>query len=457
MALTNLSLLIPWALPVGALLAYLVLVRAELLMLVLIAILPWQGALRYPTENLTVAKLVGALLLISVLSTTLIADRPLRFPPVLWAAAALCSAVTVSLCVNSPSTLSVTETLRYWTLTLFVFLIVQLIDSHAAFMRALRVLALSAIVGAAWAATQFIGGSVPRASGPISDPNDFAYFLAAVLPLVAYLFMVERQRRWLWGAGLLCLALGILGASSRGAFVALAVTAAWAVLARRVAPIVVAGAVVSAALTALLVLAISTASTSQNLQVRQHSLSTSVEFRKSYWSAAERIAEDHPLFGAGPASFQVIGPDYARDAPGLESKLSVNNTYLTMLSENGALASAAFLAFLVTIWLQISPALTPARAHSRGAQLPARAHSRGAQLDRERDATAERAGALRLRTALQAAFLIALVGGIFFSAQLSTPFWLIAALAPSARLARQQPHRVQRLAERRAHSRPAHT
>ena len=429
-ALSSVALLIPWALVAAVLLAYLVFVRAELLVLVLIAILPWQGALRYPTENLTIVKLVGGLLLISVLISILITDRPLRVTPVLWAAVLLSTAVTLSLCTSGLSSLGITETLRYWTLTLFIFMIAQLIDTREAFMRALRVLAISAIVGAVWATVQFLGGSVQRASGPITDPNDFAYFQAAVLPLVAYLFMVEPRRRWLWGAGLLCLALGILGASSRGAFVALAVTAGWAITARRVSPGVVVGAALAVGLSAFLVLGISSATTSQNLQVRQHSLSASVQFRKSYWSAAERIAADHPLFGGGPASFQVVGPAYVRDVPQQEMHIAVNNTYLTMLSENGAIATIAFLLFLALIWLQISPSL-PRAAGRRWAR------------------------AMWLRTAFQAAFLIALVGGIFFSAELSTPFWLIAALAPSVGLVRQQPDGAQRLAGEAAREAPA--
>ncbi|HEY7962130.1 MAG TPA: glycosyltransferase [Solirubrobacteraceae bacterium] len=396
----------PWAVLAGTVLCYLVLARPDLFVLVLIAILPWQGALHYPTYNLTVVKIVGGLLLVSVIVSTLLTDRRVRLTPVIGAAALLCTAVTASLLINGPRALSASETLRYWSLTLFVFLVVQLIDSRALLLRAIRVLALSAMIGAAWASVQFLSGGVLRASGPLSDPNEFAYFLAAILPFVIYLYAIERERRWLWGGGLLWLALGILGASSRGAFLALGVTATWAILTRRVAAHIVALALALAAVAAIVALSLSSAATSQNLQIRANGLSNSVSQREAYWSAAERIALDRPLFGVGPAEFRTVGPRYIRNAPVLEEQPAVNNSYLSMLSENGGVATLVFALFLAVIWLQILDATRP----------PAGVHS-------------PRAPALWLRSAFQASFLVALVGGIFFSAQLNTPFWLIAAFA----------------------------
>jgi|HubBroStandDraft_6_1064221.scaffolds.fasta_scaffold07178_4 putative inorganic carbon (HCO3(-)) transporter len=404
--LASVSPLIPWVVLAGLALAYLVVARPDIFVLVLIAILPWQGALKFPTEQLTIVKLVGGLLFVSVALLTLVKDRRLRLTPVIGWAVLLCTAVTLSLIANGVSNATVTETLRFWTLTLFVFLIVQLLDSREAFLRAIRVLAVSAIVGAVWATVQFLDGSVARASGPISDPNDFAYFLAAVLPFVAYLFMLEPRRRLLWGAGLACLALGIVGSSSRGAFVALGVTALWAILTGRLAARVVVGALAMVALLALLALGVSSVRTSQNLQVRENGLSTSVSLRKVYWSAALRITADHPLFGVGPGRFEAVSPDYVRNTPKLEQEVAVNNSYLTMLSEYGVLATLVFLGFLAATWRQILLATRP-RGPGRGPRAPE----------------------TWLRSALLASLLVALVGGIFFSAELSTPFWLIAALA----------------------------
>ncbi len=400
------QLLDPWILLAGVLLAYLVLARPDVFVLVMIAILPWQGALRFPTHSVTIVKLVGGLLFVSVALATLLRDRRLRFTPVMGWAGLLCTVATLSLIAGGLSGASITETLRYWTLTMFLFLLVQLIDSREAFLRALRVLAISAIVGAIWASVQFLDGSVARASGPISDPNDFAYLLAAVLPLVVYLFMTEPRRRWLWGIGLASLALGILGSSSRGAFVALALTALWAILTRRVSSVVVVGALAAVALMVVMALGISTAKTSQNLQVRENGLSSSVSLRRSYWSAALRMSANHPLLGIGPGRFEALSPGYVRDTPKLEHEVAVNSTYLGVLSEDGAIALLLFLGLLVATRRQILTATA----------------TRGARGD-------PRAPENWLRSAFMASFLIALTGGIFFSAQLSTPLWFIAAFA----------------------------
>ncbi len=410
-------------------------------MLALIAILPWQGALRFPTHSITIVKLVGALLFISVLLATLLHDRPLRLtPPIGWAAL-LCTVTTLSLAASGLSAVSISETLRYWTLTLFLFLVVQIIDSRELFLRALRVLSVSAIVGAIWASVQFLDGSVARASGPISDPNDFAYFLAAVLPFVAYLFMSEPRRRWLWGTGMACLALGILGASSRGAFLAIAATALWAICTRRVAPGLLVGALATVALIAVLALGLSTARTSQNLKVRQNGLSSSVSLRKVYWSAALRMSANHPLLGIGPGRFEPVSPGYVRNTPKLEHEVAVNNTYLGVLSEDGAIAFLIFLGFLVATGRQIFIATaypgasggTSARDDPRApSDPPTSGHPPTPR--HPRTPSNPRAPGNWLRSAFLASFIVAIVGGVFFSAQLSTPLWLIAAFASALAL-----------------------
>jgi putative inorganic carbon (hco3(-)) transporter len=429
-------LVYPWILLAGLLLAYLVLARPDVFVLVLIAILPWQGALRFPTHSVTIVKLVGALLFVSVALATLLHDRRLRFTPAMGWAGLLCVLVTLSLIASGLSGLSITEALRYWTLTLFLFLLVQLIDSREAFLRALHVLAFSAIVGAIWASVQFLDGSVARASGPISDPNDFAYFLAAVLPFVAYLFMTEPRRRWLWGSGIACLALGILGSSSRGAFVALALTAVWAILTRRVSGVVVASALAAVALMVVLALGLSSARTSQNLQVRQNGLSSSVSLHKVYWSAALRMSANHPLLGIGPGRFEAVSPGYVRNTPKLEREIAVNSTYLGVLSEDGTIALLLFLGFLAATWRQIIAATAGRGARGARGDPPGGGASMGGEGGR---ATARvplhpRAPANWLRSAFLASFLIALAGAVFFSAQLSTPLWLIAALASALAL-----------------------
>jgi O-antigen ligase len=393
---------------------------SSLLLLALVALLPWQGALRWPTHSVTIVKLVGAVVFVLVLLATLLRDRPLRLTAPIVCAVLLCSGLTLSLIAGGLSGVSTVETLRYWTLTLFMFLAVQLLDTRAALLRALRVLGCSAIVGAVWASVQFLDGSVARASGPISDPNDFAYFLAAMLPFVLYLYMSERGRRWLWGVGMLFMALGIVGSSSRGAFVALGVTAVWAVATRRVSPVAIVGALVGVALLVIVALGVASAKTSQNLQVRENGLSESVSLREVYWSAALRMTAAHPILGIGPGQFEALSEAYVRNTPKREQEIAVNNTYLSMLSEGGSVGALLFVIFLAAILHQIL--LVTGRGETRGGASASDRHN-GAS------ASHPRAREQWLRNAFLASFVIAVSGGVFFSAQLSTPLWLLAAFS----------------------------
>ena len=158
--LASISPLLPWVVLAGLALAYLVVARPDIFVLVLIAILPWQGALKFPTEQLTIVKLVGGLLFVSVALLTLVKDRRLRLTPVIGWAVLLCTAVALSLIANGLSSATITETLRFWTLTLFVFLIVQLLDSREAFLRAiLRHFG------------PFTGSPTPHERGPSAQPS----------------------------------------------------------------------------------------------------------------------------------------------------------------------------------------------------------------------------------------------------------------------------------------------
>ena len=73
----------------SSILLLLALLRAEALLLVLAAALPWEGLLAYPTESVSVVKILGVLLFAAWLVRALARSEPLRVSPALaWAAAA---------------------------------------------------------------------------------------------------------------------------------------------------------------------------------------------------------------------------------------------------------------------------------------------------------------------------------------------------------------------------------
>jgi O-antigen ligase len=129
-----------------------------------------------------------------------------------------------------------------------------------------------------------------------------------------------------------------------------------------------------------------------------------VTARQALWSAALRMAEDRPLTGVGPGRFGIEAPAYVRNNPLILDRPFVHNSYLQVLAELGVIGLFAFVAFLVSAWRLLGRARRQAIA-------------------------ADDIDGRRLATAMQASLIVAVAGGAFLSEQLTTPFWLIGALA----------------------------
>jgi O-antigen ligase len=279
----------------------------------------------------------------------------------------------------------------------------------------LRVFVLSAAAAAAWALYKFlIAGDVPRASGPITDPNDFGYLQACVLPLAGYLVASEPRRRLLWGICFALMAAAVLASLSRGALVGLAGLLLWALLTRRV-PL---GGVLLAACTAVAVAALAVVIWSPLINDRLEShgkiAQQNVSSRQAFWSGAVRMWEDRPLTGVGVDRFGLEAPNYVRNSQIVLDRPAAHNAYLEVLAETGGIGLLAFLAFLGSTWVLLS------RTHRAAG-------------------VAEDVDGRRMATAMQGTFIVAIVSGTFISAELSMPFWLIGALAAViARLLQQR-------------------
>ena len=104
--------------------------RVEALLLVLAAALPWEGLLAYPTESVSVVKILGVLLFGAWLVRALARSEPLRVSPALAWAAALGLAVGLSVLFAPDPAESVFDALRYALFITFFFLVLQL-DPHA--------------------------------------------------------------------------------------------------------------------------------------------------------------------------------------------------------------------------------------------------------------------------------------------------------------------------------------
>jgi len=382
----------------------LVLLRADLLLLILVAALPWEDSLAPPSAPIPVVKLLGLLLIAAWALRAAAGREPLRLPAVLVTVAAFTYAVGVSFLVSPDQSVSLVKTTSYVLFALFFFVIVQLVRDHADVRRVLIVVSLSAAASGARGLFEFLVLGTERAAGPISDPNGFAYVLASVLPLGGYLVATERRLRWLWVVCFALIAAAVAASLSRGALVGLAVVVLWALLTGRIAArkALLGSAVLITVAVGVFILV--SPVIGDRVERKQSYGSKNVSSRQAFYRGALAMAADRPLAGIGPARFGTEAEQYVKGNPVALENPVVHNSYLEILAESGIFALASFFAFLAATWRLL--------AHGRRRSLSAG----------DRDGS-------RLASALQSTLLVAVVSGMFISAQLTTPFWLLGGLA----------------------------
>ena len=389
------------------LLLLLAVVRVEALLLVLAAVLPWEGALAYPTESVSVVKLLGVLLFGAWLLRALVRSEPLRLSPALGWAAVFGLAVGLSTLLAPDPAESVFDALRYALFIVFFFLVLQLTQTIEDVQRVVRVVVLSCTLAAAWGIYGFVALDLERAAGPIADPNDFAYLMTCALPLAAYLLAEEKGRRVLWALCCVLLLGATLATLSRGALVGLVALAPWAIVTRRV-PLsgVLLGGVFMLSVAAL-AFALWAPLFQNRLERKGDIADKNVAAREALWAGALRMSADRPITGVGPGRFGVEASTYVRNNPIELREPVAHNSYLHVLAELGLLGFVGFVGFLVSSW----------RLLSNGRRRAIRIG------DREGE---------RISTAMQASLIVAIVAGAFLSEQFTTPFWMIGALATVA-------------------------
>jgi putative inorganic carbon (hco3(-)) transporter len=388
----------------GGVVVALVVLRADLLLLALVSVLPWEDSLHSAFPSFSVVKLLGLLLIGAWALRALRASEPLRLPGTLPAVTVMWLAIGFSFIMSPDQTVGLSKTASYALFILFFFIVVQLVRGTDDVRRVLRVFCASAAVAGAWGIYLFVAGRVERASGPIQDPNGFAYVIGAALPLTGYLVVNDRGRRALWLVAFVVITGAVLASLSRGAFVGLAALLVWGVLTGRVP---VRGGLLGLAIVAsvaALGFALFGPIVERRVQSHGRIASKNVTSRQAFWSGALRMAADRPLTGVGPDRFGREAQNYVRNNPIALRHPVVHNTYLEVLAESGIVALLGFLAYLSGTWR----VLMRARGRAR---------------------TSEDVDATHLVTALQSTLLFALVAGFFISAQLTTPFWLIGGLA----------------------------
>lgn len=215
-----------------------------------------------------------------------------------------------------------------------------------------------------------------RLSGPLDDPNFYGQILVAILPLVIYRLLDERQLWLKVGAGVsaLLLALAILNTYSRGAFLAMIVVLALIALERRVKPSVL----ILIVLATLLLRQFLPAGFSERLETlsiftnEEANVQSEVSFRgrSSEMLAGLEMFTDHPILGVGAGNYPVHYQSYASRL-GLEHRTEdrqAHSLYIETATETGLLGLLAFGGLFVSLIVGL------ARARQKLKILPDAAH-----------------------------------------------------------------------------------
>jgi O-antigen ligase len=406
----------PFALVAAVTLFVVVLRRLAIGVAVLAATALLQQAPGLGSHELTVVKLIGAILAAAWLvqlraaereTTALRKSHAWTYLAVGLAAWSLCSAAWA---LNAGVALSNGFRLAQGLLLLVV--------TYAAVrQRRDAILVLGALVvgGLATTAIGFATGAsvtynqwgalVPKRFGGFTgDPNELGAQLipAVVLCLILAVAPGRRLIRVAATGATLVLLAGLAATASRGAALGLAgALIATPVLVRGIR---LRGAIAAAAgvgVAALLIALVNPVSIAQRLS----SFSGGGTGRSDLWRVALRMAEDHPLQGVGAGNFPTVAPRYVQSVPVARPDLVytdphvVHNTYLQFFAETGLVGVAAF-ALLVLI-----------------------------PLSRAREATRSREGpAVRLSQAVLVATLGYLIAVFFISAAYEKPLWVLLAV-----------------------------
>jgi putative inorganic carbon (HCO3(-)) transporter len=391
--------------------AAIVLTRPDLVLLAMIAALPWENMLHYPSAQLSTVKGIGAALFLAY-TIRLFGDRKtvVRMPLLLAIVTGLGLWVGMTMALSTDPSGGMHKLIRWALFLAFFFLVVQLVDGRREIDRVLRVFALSVGAAGAYTLYLFVGGEHGyRAAGPLEDPNDLAYLIACTLPIIAYLFKAEPRRRLLWGA---CFVVGtgaMLSTFSRGALVGVGALLVWGIVTRRIPFRAILAGVLTGLILVALAFTVWKPFFDDALQQKEHVADHNIESRESRWAAAVQLGGESPVFGVGTGLYPIKAMPILRDNTGLLPEVTVpqtvaHNTYLEIFAENGLPGLALFVAYLVVAWLLLRKSRRMAASVGD-----------------------ERVG--WLVTALQSSLVIAIVAGTFLSEELTSPYWLLGALA----------------------------
>lgn len=312
-----------------------------------LALAPNEGYLL--AVNGSLGKVAPALFLVTWASHRVWTRRALfTAHPIVAGVAALTVIVLVSTAVNLPGPLTLLFASRWLPFLVLTVALVDVLTHDVDPWLALWSLLTGAVVAGGGALFSFVVLNDPRATGPLTDPNDLAYVLAAAVPIALVLLGAARTRRVVL-AGTVALAVLMAGAAttvSRGGAVALTLVLVW-VVARRIVPLrlLAAGAVLVVLLGGAVAL-IARGEVETALDQKRYIAATNIETRSLRWQAALRGIAYNPLLGSGPGGAATRYVEYSNRAEIVETQPVVHQMYLEVGAELGVPGLFVFL-FLI--------------------------------------------------------------------------------------------------------------
>ncbi|HVA61409.1 MAG TPA: O-antigen ligase family protein [Mycobacteriales bacterium] len=375
--------------------------RPQWALILFVATIPLEYEFRLgASPSLTITKLAGGLCFAAFAIYAVRQRRPLFLDSSHLLIVGLLLLALASTALSQSVSEGTTTTLRYVSWALLYFVLTQFPGDRALLRRLVWALVLSSGAAGAIGSYNFLAGLTQLADLRYGQQNDYAFVLAAVLPIGAWL--VLNQTGWrrivaLVSAGLI--AAGIVLSVSRGAW--LAVVASFVLYAaanRQHASRIVGLALVAAVVTSLFVYA-NPGRVSQGVQAKQVVAQENVDSRLALYQGALGLTVRHPLLGVGPGNFGNYYYQITGAPPGTPPLLVVHDTYLEVAAELGVPGFIFFMTFLAMCLLRLNGAVRSG------------------------------AGPPGLAGFVRASFIAVLVGFLTLSEEFFAPVWLLGGLA----------------------------
>jgi putative inorganic carbon (hco3(-)) transporter len=345
-------------LALGGLGVMLVALRSLVWLVAVFTVLTFPEQLPLGVASGTVAKPLGAILVLSW-ALHLLRNRSAPFLPrdqplIAAALAAFFAFSVVSALWAADTALVISNAARLLQMVLLFVIVFSAIRTRTDLVIVTGAYVFAASVTAAYAITS--GVTVAgRLTGGIANPNFLAAELAAAIILAGFMLAAARTSTLRVGLVLSIVlnAVGFTLTQSRGGIIALATALVVAVfLAGRLRPYVIVGVLIAGVVGATYYFALAAPSVRERLTNISAQGSAG---RSDEWTIAFRIFRSHSIGGAGLGNYSALAPNYVTQNLDLLRVQFVlrgfvaHNTYLQILSELGVIGSSVFAAFLLGV------------------------------------------------------------------------------------------------------------